>query len=68
MREAGFHFLLADEHWLRGRAALALGQHDLVRAELLKARVAAEAQDERVMLWRIMKASTPLSSRGRRGR
>ncbi len=30
-REAGFGYILADEHWLRGRAALALGQYDAAR-------------------------------------
>ncbi|MEN8176661.1 MAG: hypothetical protein ABFS23_12915, partial [Pseudomonadota bacterium] len=36
-REAGFLYYLADEYWLRGRAALALGQYDAARAALLKA-------------------------------
>jgi tetratricopeptide (TPR) repeat protein len=53
-REAGFGRLLADEHWLRGRAALALGQYDVARESLLKAREAAEAQDERSILWNIL--------------
>ena len=53
-RKAGFGRLLADEHWLRGRAALALGQYDAARESLLKAKEAAEAQDERAILWKIL--------------
>ena len=53
-REAGFGRLLADEHWLRGRAALALGQYDTARESLLKAKEAAEAQEERAILWKIL--------------
>jgi len=53
-REAGFGRLLADENWLRGRAALALGQYDAARESLMKAKEAAEAQDERVILWKIL--------------
>jgi hypothetical protein len=53
-REAGFGRLLADEHWLRGRAALALGQYDAARESLLKAKGAAEAQEERAILWQIL--------------
>jgi tetratricopeptide (TPR) repeat protein len=53
-REAGFGRLLADELWLRGRAALALGQYDAAREWLLKAKDAAEAQEERAILWQIL--------------
>ena len=53
-REAGFGRLLADEHWLRGQAALALGQYEAARELLLKAREVAEAQDERAILWKIL--------------
>jgi tetratricopeptide (TPR) repeat protein len=53
-REAGFGYLLADELWLRGRAALALGQYETARKSLAKAREAAEAQDERAILWQIL--------------
>ncbi len=53
-REAGFGRLLADELWLRGRAALALGQYDAARKSLVKARNAAEAQEERAILWQIL--------------
>ena len=53
-REAGFLFYLADEFWLRGRAALALGQYEKARAELLEARAAAELQEERAVLWQIL--------------
>jgi hypothetical protein len=53
-REAGFGRLLADELWLRGRAALVLGQYDTARESLLKAREAAEAQEERAILWQIL--------------
>jgi DNA-binding SARP family transcriptional activator/predicted ATPase len=53
-REAGFGRLLADEHWLRGRAALALSQYDAARGSLLKAKEAAEAQEERTILWKIL--------------
>ena len=53
-RESGFGYLLADELWLRGRAALALGQYDAARKSLLKAREAAEAQEERAILWKIL--------------
>jgi DNA-binding SARP family transcriptional activator/tetratricopeptide (TPR) repeat protein len=53
-REAGFGYLLADELWLRGRAALALGQYDAARQSFLKAKAAAEAQEERAILWQIL--------------
>jgi DNA-binding SARP family transcriptional activator/tetratricopeptide (TPR) repeat protein len=53
-RDAGFISLLADEHWLRGRAAMALGQYDQARAALLEARKAAETQEERAVLWQIL--------------
>jgi len=53
-RVSGFGYLLADELWLRGRAALAMGQYDAARESLLKAREAAEAQDERSILWQIL--------------
>ena len=53
-REAGFGYLLADEFWLRGRVALALGQYNAARESLLKAKGAAEAQDERAILWKIL--------------
>ena len=53
-REAGFGHLLADEHWLRGRAELALGQFEAARAALLEARTVAEAQEERAVLWQIL--------------
>jgi tetratricopeptide (TPR) repeat protein len=53
-REAGFIAFLADELWLRGRAELALGRFDLARAALLEARAAAEAQEERSILWQIL--------------
>ncbi|MEJ2706234.1 MAG: AAA family ATPase [Anaerolineales bacterium] len=53
-RQAGFGRLLADEHWLRGRADLALGQVDEARESLLKAKGAAEAQEERAILWKIL--------------
>jgi DNA-binding SARP family transcriptional activator len=53
-RETGFLYYLADEYWLRGRAALALGQYDPARVALLKAIDAAEAQEERAVLWQIL--------------
>jgi len=53
-REAGFGHLLADELWVSGRAALALGQYDAARESLLKAKEAAETQDERAILWKIL--------------
>jgi len=53
-RESGFGYLLADELWLLGRAALAMGQYDAARESLLKAREAAEAQEERAILWKIL--------------
>jgi len=53
-REAGFGRLLADEHWLCGRAALVLRQYGAARELLLKAREAAEAQEERAILWKIL--------------
>ena len=53
-REAGFGRLLADELWLRGRAALALGQYGAARKSLLKAGEVAEAQEERSILWKIL--------------
>ena len=55
-REAGFNALLADEYWLRGRAAMALGKFDAAREALLKAKEAAEAQEERAILWKILAA------------
>jgi hypothetical protein len=59
-REAGFLYYLADECWLRGRAAMALGQYEAARAALQEARVAAEAQDERAILWQILATSSEL--------
>jgi tetratricopeptide (TPR) repeat protein len=53
-REAGFGHLLSDELWLRGWAALALEQYDAARESLLKAKEAAEAQEERAILWKIL--------------
>jgi len=53
-RVSGFGYLLADELWLRGRAALAMGQYDSARESLLKAKEASEAQDERAILWKIL--------------
>ena len=53
-REAGFGRLLADELWLRGRAALALRRYDAARVSLLKAKGAAEVQEERAVLWQIL--------------
>ncbi len=59
-RKAGFGRQLADEHWLRGRAALALGRVDAARESLLKAKDAAEAQEERAILWKILAAMSEL--------
>jgi tetratricopeptide (TPR) repeat protein len=59
-REAGFNTFLADEHWLRGRAALALGWFDAAREALLKAKEAAEAQEERAILWKILSSLSEL--------
>ncbi|MDX1616771.1 MAG: BTAD domain-containing putative transcriptional regulator [Candidatus Promineifilaceae bacterium] len=53
-REAGFVRLLADAYWLRGRAEMALGHLDNARETLLKAKIVAEAQEERVVLWQIL--------------
>jgi DNA-binding SARP family transcriptional activator/tetratricopeptide (TPR) repeat protein len=53
-REAGFNSLLADELWLRGRAALALGQYEAARESLLKASAAADKYEERSILWKIL--------------
>ena len=53
-RESGFGYLLADELWLRGRAALALRQYDDAREFLLKAKETAETQEERAILWKIL--------------
>ena len=53
-RRAGFGRLLADEYWLRGRAAQALGQYDAVRKSLRKAQQAAGTQEERAVLWKIL--------------
>jgi DNA-binding SARP family transcriptional activator/tetratricopeptide (TPR) repeat protein len=53
-REAGFGHLLADELWVSGCAALALGQYEAARESLLKSKEAAEAQDERAILWKIL--------------
>jgi hypothetical protein len=52
--EAGFGRLLADELWLRGRAALVLEQYNAARESLLKAKGVAEAQEERAVLWKIL--------------
>jgi hypothetical protein len=51
---------LADELWLRGRAALALGQYDAARESLLKAQGTAEAQEERAILWKILATQSDL--------
>jgi tetratricopeptide (TPR) repeat protein len=59
-REAGFNARLADECWLRGRAALALGQCDAAREAFLKAKEAAEAQEERAILWKILASLSEL--------
>ena len=53
-REAGFGYLLADEIWLRGRASLARGKYDAAHESLLKAKAAAEVQEERAILWKIL--------------
>jgi hypothetical protein len=55
-RQAGFNYALAEEGLLRGRARLALGQMEVARAALLRAREAAESRDERVALWQILVA------------
>ncbi|HKI55078.1 MAG TPA: AAA family ATPase [Anaerolineales bacterium] len=54
-RESGFGYLVADELWLRGRAALMMGQYDAACESLLKARETAEAQEERSILWKILR-------------
>jgi ATP/maltotriose-dependent transcriptional regulator MalT len=59
-REAGFNPILADEHLLRGRADIALGQYEAARAALLQAREVAEAQEERAILWKILASSSEL--------
>jgi DNA-binding SARP family transcriptional activator/tetratricopeptide (TPR) repeat protein len=59
-RKAGFVRMLADEFWLRGRADMALGRYDAARAALLQAREAAEAQEERAILWQILATSSEL--------
>ncbi|MGD8806621.1 MAG: AAA family ATPase [Chloroflexota bacterium] len=53
-REAGFLYYLAVEQWLRGRANLALSHYDLAREALQQAIDAAEAQEERAVLWQIL--------------
>ncbi len=53
-RQAGYLYSLAEELWLRGRAHLLLGQLETARANLLEARVTAEAREERVVLWQIL--------------
>jgi tetratricopeptide (TPR) repeat protein len=53
-REAGFLSFLADEYWLRGRTEMALGNYEAAREALLKARDAAEAQEEQAVLWQIL--------------
>lgn len=55
-RQAGFHYLLAEEHWLRGKAWLAMGEAEKAGADLLEGRAVAEAQQERVILWQILAA------------
>jgi DNA-binding SARP family transcriptional activator/predicted ATPase len=62
-REAGFGRLLADEHWLRGRAALALEQYDAARKSLIKAKAAADAQEERAILWEILVTMSELEQK-----
>lgn len=59
-REAGYFSQLADEYWLRGRAEMAMGHYEVARGALLRAREAAEAQDERTMLWQIVATSSEL--------
>jgi DNA-binding SARP family transcriptional activator len=63
-REAGFNALLADEYWLRGRAAMALGKFDVARDALLKAKQAAEAQEERALLWKILSTLSEVERTG----
>jgi tetratricopeptide (TPR) repeat protein len=53
-REGGFLWYLAEEHWLRGWAALALGQVDAAREALLEAQAVAKAHEERTVLWKIL--------------
>lgn len=53
-RQAGFHYFLAEEHWLRGKAWLAMGEFDKARVALLEAREVAAAQEERTILWQIL--------------
>ncbi|MDX1415301.1 MAG: AAA family ATPase [Candidatus Promineifilaceae bacterium] len=53
-REAGVIRLLADEYWLRGQAEMASGHYEAAREALLKAIDAAEAQEERTVLWQIL--------------
>ena len=53
-REAGFGRLLADELWLRGQAELAQDQLEAARNTLSEARAAAETQEERAILWKIL--------------
>jgi len=62
-RESGFGYLSADEFWLCGRAALALGQYDAARESLLKAREAAEAQEERSILWKILETMSKVEKK-----
>ena len=59
-REIGFDMFLADEYWLRGQAGLALGKYEAAREFLVKARQAAEAQDERAILWQILATQSEL--------
>jgi tetratricopeptide (TPR) repeat protein len=61
-REAGFIAFLADEYWLRGQAEMALGHFDAAREALLKARDAAEAQEERAILWKIFASLSDVES------
>jgi len=51
------------ETW-QGRAHLALGQFEAARAALLDARAAAEEQEERAMLWRVLVTLSELEQAG----
>jgi tetratricopeptide (TPR) repeat protein len=55
-RRAGFHYFLAEEHWLRGKAWLAMREFEKARVALLQAREVAAIQEERTILWQILAA------------
>jgi tetratricopeptide (TPR) repeat protein len=56
LHRAGSRNYLAEAHWLRGRAWLALGEKFRARETLREALAAAQVTSERPILWQILQA------------